>query len=46
MSRNKTEGRYKGWKYGKHFRSKNKLVGAIAEEYGNPLYSGQPKLIK
>jgi hypothetical protein len=46
MSRNKLEGRYKGWRYGRHFRSKKALLKAISQEYGNPFYSGQPKVIK
>lgn len=36
MSRNKREGRYIAYRYGKHFRSINRLLGFIRADYGNP----------
>lgn len=46
MSRNKLEGRYKTYKYGKHSRSLKKLMIAISQAYGNPFYTGKPKVLK
>lgn len=44
-SRNKSEGKYKGYRFGKHFRSMNALVDAIREDMGNPQYKGPTKAI-
>ncbi len=43
MSRNKTEGTYKGWRYGRHFRSVLSMSHHIGLHYGNPLYSTMPR---
>lgn len=40
QSRNKREGKYKGYRFGKHYHSLNKLVWHIKQEYGNPFYTG------
>lgn len=44
-SRNKQQGKYKGYRFGRHFRSMNKLIDAIREDMGNPFYKGPTKAI-
>jgi hypothetical protein len=44
-SRNKQQGKYKGKRFGRHFRSMNKLIGAIREDMGNPFYKGPTRAI-
>ncbi len=45
-SRNKVEGKYKAYRFGKHFRSLNKLIGYVADDMGNPFFHGPTKVIK
>jgi hypothetical protein len=40
MSRNKTQGGYRGKKSGKHFRSRNKLLWWHIEYLGNVFFRG------
>jgi hypothetical protein len=46
MSRNKLQGKYKGKRGGKHYRSLSKLTWYIKlNVYGNPFYSGRIKTL-